>query len=179
MASTQPALDQLPTEVLESVIALLPFQDICSLRLVSRTVAARSGQGAFRKHFTTKTVKWTSTEQMHEFAHLTQPNWMGCLLQRLTVIGIAPAVGREYTLVKLLTKALTNLRLNSTHGCLESVVLLLQGQDDNGNIVPCEKMRDWRQIWLTAARTFEIACRALAESALPIQKLDIFDSVHR
>jgi hypothetical protein len=118
---------------------------------------------------------------MEEFVHLTQPNGMGCLLQHLTVIGIAPAppADQEHSLDELLSNALANLRLNSTHGCLQTIALLVQGQDNN-TIIPCSKMRDWRQVWLTAARTFEILCHALAESALPIiQKLDIFDSVSR
>jgi hypothetical protein len=179
MTSNHPDLNRLPTDVLEGVVALLPLQDICNLRLVSRAVATKSSRGVFRKHFTTKTVKWTSTEQMEEFVHLTQPHGVGCLLQHLTVIGIAPAppADQEHSLDELLSKALANLRLNSTHGCLQTIVLLVQGQDNN-TIIPCSKMRDWRQVWLTAARTFEILCHALAESALPIiQKLDIFDRV--
>jgi hypothetical protein len=118
---------------------------------------------------------------MQEFVHLTQPNWMGCFLQHLTVIGRAPGVvaDQEHILDKLLAKALTNLRANSTCGCLQTIVLLVQGRDDNG-IIPCEKIPDWKQVWLIAARTFEVLCHALAESELPVtQKLDIFDSVFR
>lgn len=178
MVSTQPALDGLPTELLEGVIALLPFQDVCSLRLVSRTIAARSGHGAFRKHFTTKTVNWTSTEQMQGFVHLTQPHWMGCLLQHLIIIGIASAASLEHP-SRLLTKAFTNLRLNSAHRGLRSIVLLVKGHDENNNLVPCEKIRDWRQVWQTAAQTFIIMSCALAESGLPLQELDIFGSITR
>jgi hypothetical protein len=70
---------------------------------------------------------------------------MGCVLQRLTIIGIASAAGLKYS-TKVLTEACTNLRRNLVHGCLQSIVLQVQGQDKNGNIIPCEKIRDWKQV---------------------------------
>jgi hypothetical protein len=73
VASTQFTLDGLPIELLESVVALLKFRDISSLRLISRNIAARSCDEVFKEYFTTKAVKWTSSEQMQEFVHLTQP----------------------------------------------------------------------------------------------------------
>jgi hypothetical protein len=180
MVSTQPALDGLSTDLLTIIIALLQFPDICSLRLVSRTVTARSSQ-AFEKHFRTKTLKWTSLKHLQEFVHLTQPNGLGCLLQRLTIVGVAPVTGIQHASArgKFLIDAFTNLRLNSASGGLQSLVLCVEGQDMIGNFVTCEKIREWKPVWQTAALTFEISFRALAASALPVEELDIFHSVIR
>jgi hypothetical protein len=180
MVSTQPALDGLSTDLLTIIITLLQFPDICSLRLVSRTLIARSSQ-AFEKHFRTKTLKWTSSKQLQEFVHLTQPNGLGCLLQRLTIVGVAPVTSMQHasTKGKLLIDAFTNLRLNSASGGLQSLVLRVEGQDMIGNFVTCEKIREWKPVWQTAALTFEISVRALAASALPVEELDIFNSVNR
>jgi len=147
---------------------------------VSRTLTARSSQ-AFEKHFRTKTLKWTSSKQLQEFLHLTQRNGLGCLLQCLTIVGVAPVTNIQHASSKgkLLIDAFTNLRLNSTSGGLQSLVLRVEGQDMIGNFVTCENIRDWKLAWQTAALTFEITSRALAASALPVEQLDIFHSVNR
>jgi hypothetical protein len=180
MVSTQPALDGVSTDVLTVIIGLLQFQDICSLRLVSRTLTARSSQ-AFQKLFRTKTLKWTSSKQLQEFVHFTQPNGLGCLLQRLTIVAVAPVTSIQHasTKGKLLIDAFTNLRLNSASGGLQSLVLHVEGQDMIGNFVTCEKIREWKSVWQTAALAFEISFRALAASALPVEELDIFHSIIR
>ena len=191
MVSVHPSFDGLSADVLACIIAELPFSDICSLRLVSQTLALRSYQ-PFATHLTTKTLKWTSTQQLQEFVHFTQPNQPGCLLQHLTLVGVAASSILEHvsdsdvlfaTSTKLLTNAFTNLRLNSGRGALKSVVLQVQGEDDNGSTIPFEKIRDyrstWKAVWETAAQTFELTSCALAESALSIQKLDVFGSVAR
>lgn len=182
MASTTLTLNGLPRNILADVINLLIFRDLCSLCLVSRTFAATCRQDTFfQKHFSTKMLKWTSTEQMQEFMHLTHENRMGCLLQHLTIVGVVgvpPAAGLQ-SLATLLTQAFTNLRLNTAHAGLQSTTLLVQAQVENGNgeLVSVKKICDWRKVWQTTAQTFRIILRALADSALPIEKLDVFGSV--
>jgi hypothetical protein len=199
MVSSQNAFNGLSTELVTIIIALLQFPDICSLRLVSRTFPAKCSQ-SFEKHFRTKTLQWTSSKQLEEFVHLTQPNGLGCLLQHLTIVGVAPVIilrprGRRFiatapalrpfpiqqasTNGKLLTDAFTNLRLNPASGGLQSLVLRVEGQDTTGNSVACEGIREWEPLWQTAALTFEIFLPALAASALPVEELDIFRSVLR
>ncbi|KIM92868.1 hypothetical protein OIDMADRAFT_46528 [Oidiodendron maius Zn] len=191
MVSVRPSIDGLSADVLACIIEELPFSDICSLRLVSQTLAVGSYQ-LFATHLTAKTLKWTSTQQLQEFVHFTQPNQPGCLLQHLTLVGVAASSILEHgsdsdvlfaTSTKLLTNAFTNLRLNSGCGSLKSVVLKVQGENNNGSTIPFEKIRDyrstWKAVWETAAQTFELTSCALAESALPVQKLDIFGSVTR
>jgi hypothetical protein len=189
-------------ELVTIIIALLQFPDICSLRLVSRTLPAKCSH-AFEKHFRTKTLQWASSKQLEEFVHLTQPNGLGCLLQRLTIVGVVPVTmlrpgwggGRHFiatapalrpfpiqqasTNGKLLTDAFTNLRLNSASGGLQSLVLRVEGQDAIGNSVACEGIREWEPVWQTAVLTFEISIPALAAGALPVEELDIFHSVLR
>lgn len=81
----------------------------------------------------------------------------------------------------LLAQAFTNLRLNSAHAGLQSITLLVQAQvkDGSSELVPIEKVRGWRQVWHTAAETFQIVSLALAESVLPIEICDVFSSVDR
>ncbi|RDW89513.1 hypothetical protein BP6252_01545 [Coleophoma cylindrospora] len=187
MASPQSILERLPLDILEWAVALLPLPDICSLRLVSRSLAARSSQRAFRGYFITKAVRWTSVEQMQELVNFTQSGELGCLLQRLTIIGVVPTTGRSDASIALLTEALVNLRLNSTNGCVQSLSLLVRGQDGTDDMLLTIKAtgrspvwrRDWRQVWQAAAQTFEVVCSALAESGLAIQQLDIFSGIHR
>ncbi|KAH8701638.1 F-box domain protein [Talaromyces proteolyticus] len=175
---TRPTLEKVPTEILDDITTLLQFGDICSLRVVSRTIAAKCVHGKLKKYFANKTVEWTSTAQVQEFVQLTKPQWMGCFLQHLTIVGISPASTASSNQI-LLGNALDNLRLNSVHGGLQSIVLQVRGRDKKRNIISSEKVRDWMSIWMTASRTFEIVCRALIDSALPIQKLDIFGSIPR
>lgn len=184
MASTALALDGLPRDILTNVLDLLVLRDLRNLCLVSRAFAARCRQNtSFQKYFSTKTLKWTSTEQMQEFVHLTHGNRMGCLLRNLRIVGVVGiplAVGLQ-SLTMLLAQAFTNLRLNPAHAGLQSTTLLVQVQAEDGNseLVSIEKVRDWRQVWHTATQTFQIVSLALAESALPIEILDVFGSVDR
>jgi hypothetical protein len=97
---------------------------------------------------------------------------MGCFLQNLSIVGTAPSL---ITLSNkdLLTDAFINLRLNSAYGNLKSIILSVQGRDDSDDIIPSKEAHDWKLVWQTASQTFEIFCRALADSALHVQRLDI------
>lgn len=183
MASTILTLDGLPSDILMDILDLLIFRDLCNLCLVSRTFAALCRQNNFfQNYFSTKRLKLISTEQMQEFVYLTHENRMGCLLRNLRVVGVVgiPLAARLQTLTMLLAEAFNNLRLNSAHPSLQSITLLIQTQEDgNSERVSIDKVRDWRQVWHTAAQTFQIVSLALAESALPIEILDVFGSVDR
>lgn len=78
----------------------------------------------------------------------------------------------------LLIEAFKNLHLNAVNGGLKAIVLSVQGRD-NSDIMPPEKIRDWKLVWQTASQTFEIVCQALADSPLRVQKLDVFTSITR
>lgn len=184
MASAQPqrAFDELPFEVVEAVTAFLELGDICNLRLVSRTIAAKSGRGTLKKYFANKTINWTSTTQLQSFVELTRPQCMGCFLKSLTINDRAPTGSRTFSEeIALLTEALTNLRHNSVYGGLQAVILTVHGQSivHNGSMVFPESFPNWRSVWQTAFRTFEITSQALADSGVSVQKLDIFGSINR
>ncbi|QKX60906.1 uncharacterized protein TRUGW13939_08052 [Talaromyces rugulosus] len=172
------ALEKLPVEILEAIIVWLQFPDICSLRLVSRTIAAKSVQKTLKGYFASKTVDWTSATQVQELVQLTQPHRVGCLLQNLSIIGTAPSHITPSN-KDILTEAFINLRLNSVYGGLKSIILSVQGRDDSGDIIPSKKVHEWKLVWQTASQTFKIACRALADSALHVERLDVFASITR
>lgn len=56
MAFSKPrrAFDELPFEIVEAVTAFLELQDIRNLRLVSQTVAVKTGRRTFKKYFARK-----------------------------------------------------------------------------------------------------------------------------
>ncbi|KUL84868.1 hypothetical protein ZTR_08198 [Talaromyces verruculosus] len=184
MASSKPrrAFDELPFEIVEAVTAFLELQDIRNLRLVSQTVAVRTGRRTFKKYFANKAVNWKSTTELRGLVQMTQPQRMGCFLKSLTIKGHAPTTSREYSKeIALLTEALTSLRHNSVYGGLESVILTIQGESvvrKGGRAFP-ETFPYWRSFWQTASETLEITSQALAESGVSVQKLDIFGSIKR
>lgn len=131
MASSKPrrAFDELPFEMVEAVTAFLELQDIRNLRLVSQTIAVKSGRRTFKKYFANKTINWKSRTELRSLVQMTQPQRMGCFLKSLTIKSHAPTASREYSKeIALLTEALTNLRHNSVYGGLESVILTFKGQ---------------------------------------------------
>ncbi|EEA25967.1 hypothetical protein TMatcc_005779 [Talaromyces marneffei ATCC 18224] len=186
MASTTLVLDGLPRSILTNVLDLLELRDLCNFCLVSQGFAARCRENAaFQKYFLTKTLKWTFIHQIQEFVHLTHENRMGCLVRNLRIVGVVgiPPATELQSCITLLAQAFTNLRLNSTHAGLQSITLLVEVQvedgDDHSELVSVEKVRDWKQVWHTAAQTFQIVSLALAESALSVEMLDVFSTVNR
>ena len=82
-----PSLEGLPNEVIDSIVALSDLGDICSLRLCSRTLATKATQVHFKSYFLSRHVDITDNS-LREFVHLTQPGWLGCLIQHLVLVGV-------------------------------------------------------------------------------------------
>ncbi|RAO73584.1 uncharacterized protein BHQ10_009596 [Talaromyces amestolkiae] len=179
MVSSKPhrAFDELPVEILDTVAAFLELGDIRNLRLVSQTIAAKSGRGTFKRYFEKKTINWESATELQSFVQMTQPQRMGCFLKSLTIRGTAPTPSHTFAEeIALLTEALTKLRHNSVYGGLQFLVLTVQGQKILRN-AHMEAFTNWESVWQTACKTLEISSQALADSGLSVQKLDIFGSV--
>lgn len=82
-----PSLQDLPNEVIESIVALSDLGDICSLRLCSRPLATKATQVHFKSYFLSRHVDIIDTS-LRAFVHLTQPGWLGCLIQHLVLVGV-------------------------------------------------------------------------------------------
>lgn len=54
-------LSDLPYEIVEMIVCLLEYQDICNLRLVSRDMDAASTQAHYKSFFVSKEVELGST----------------------------------------------------------------------------------------------------------------------
>lgn len=174
MACLKPrrAFDELPFEVVEAVTAFLDLRDIRNLRLVSQTIAAKSGRGTFKKYFANKTINWKSTAELRSFVQMTKPQRMGCFLKSLAIRGRATTASRTFSKeLALLTEALENLRRNSVYGGLETVILTVHGQSVfDINMTMPEKFQNWRSVWQVAFQTFHIATQTLADSSISVQK---------
>ncbi|SMQ45280.1 unnamed protein product [Zymoseptoria tritici ST99CH_3D7] len=171
----------LPSELLEEVVLSLNLQDVCNLRLAASGIASQIAQGSFRAHFKSKSVR-VSCEDFRCFAMVTQPNWLGCALEHLTIIGspqenIDAGEPDDAEISELLLKALKQLRANSKTGALRSINLTVEG-----TTVMRENFSytcDWRQIWKCADKTARLLARAMLGSAILVQSLDLYSSTPR
>jgi hypothetical protein len=82
-----PSLEDCPNEVIESIVVLLILGDICSLRQSSRTLASKTTQNHFKSYFLLKHVDITESA-LQTFVDVTQPGWLGCLIQNLVLVGV-------------------------------------------------------------------------------------------
>jgi hypothetical protein len=82
-----PSLEDCPNEVIESIVVLLVLGDICSLRQGSRTLASKTTQNHFKSYFLSKHVDITESA-LRKFVDVTQPDWLGCLVQNLVLVGV-------------------------------------------------------------------------------------------
>lgn len=80
-------LEDCPNEVIESITRLLVLSDICSLRQISRTIATKTTGAHFKSYFLSKQVDITSSA-LKVFVDVTQPGWLGCLIQNLKLVGV-------------------------------------------------------------------------------------------
>ena len=82
-----PSLENCPNEVIESIVVLLVLGDICSLRQSSRTLSSKTTQNHFKSYFLSKHVDITESA-LRTFVDVTQPGWLGCLIQHLVLVGV-------------------------------------------------------------------------------------------
>jgi hypothetical protein len=82
-----PSLENCPNEVIESIVVLLVLGDICSLRQSSRTLSSKTTQSHFKSYFLSKHVDITESA-LRTFVDVTQPGWLGCLIQHLVLVGV-------------------------------------------------------------------------------------------
>ncbi|KFZ23875.1 hypothetical protein V502_01636 [Pseudogymnoascus sp. VKM F-4520 (FW-2644)] len=171
----QPRIDGMPVEVIEEIISQLALPDICSLRLTGRKVNAKSSQGIFKSYFRNKTITMAATsEQLHQAVHVTQRQGFGCLLERLTLVGLARPYNREESskecdMLLLFWQFMKDLGLNVAGGCLQSMSLTFKDGEDSS----------WESVWMTAAKCFKHTMLALHGNQLPIKSLDVFIGVTR
>lgn len=161
------SLNSLPVEVIEAIVNLLDFQDICALRLTARNVSSKSSNGTFRTYFTSKKLQITRAP-LEQFVRVTQSGQLGRLLQRLTLYDNAVSETgdshADFDAAKLLAQGMENMRNQAPHGCLLSLSLSLNGIE---HATP-EENRD------AAANLFQVAMSALGSSILPVRSLDTF-----
>jgi len=183
----------LTVEGFETVVNFLSLEDICSLRLTCRAIAVKSSQGRFKTLFIRKEINVNDSEQLQAFVHMTQTGNMGCLLQHLVVMDIAPDPSSIYAQQStevvdiLLEQAFANLQRGLPRRTLQSLSLQVRdgaqfGTRDHSYLKSAAKGPDvsnWVEIWHTAGRLFHTTALALRSSALLVEELDVFGRVIR
>ncbi|KAM0722501.1 hypothetical protein Q7P37_001942 [Cladosporium fusiforme] len=79
------SLQDLPPELTERIVVLLPLSDISSLRLTNKSLALKTAQKHLKAIFRTKRVELTE-QQLRLFVAVTANGGLGCLLQDLTIV---------------------------------------------------------------------------------------------
>lgn len=79
-----PRLFNLPSELIEMVVCLFEYRDICNLRLVSRAIDVASTQARYTSFFGCKKIKLGSSV-VSRFAAITKYSYFVGLLQDLTL----------------------------------------------------------------------------------------------
>ncbi|KFY09063.1 hypothetical protein V492_05653 [Pseudogymnoascus sp. VKM F-4246] len=171
----QPTIDSIPVEVIEEILSQLALPDICSLRLTGRKLNAKSSQGIFKSYFRRKTITMDATsDQFRQAVHVMQRQGFGCLLEHLTLVGLAGPYNpgpynreeslKEAAVPMLFLQFMKDLGVNGTSGCLQSVSITMEDQNKGSS----------GYVWMNAAKCFEHTMQALHGSQLPIKSLDVF-----
>ncbi|KAE8370631.1 hypothetical protein BDV27DRAFT_151889 [Aspergillus caelatus] len=147
----------IPTKTYKCMVS--DIQDVAQLWTMQRLLLSqwtnKTSLVTFRYNFYRKKIQLTE-ENLQAFVAVTQKEWLGCHLQHLTVVDV-PA-GDDQTIaeeraVVLLQWALTNLRVNSGHGLLESLTLTFEREENAG--------APWKSTWEAAAKLFRVSTVAL------------------
>lgn len=87
------SIETFPSEIIEQVARHLSLSDIGNLRLGSRQLAALATQDRFKSHFVNKTVRIIKAD-LDGFVELSKPGGLGCLVENLTLTGVAIDITR-------------------------------------------------------------------------------------
>ncbi|RAL01807.1 uncharacterized protein BO80DRAFT_424183 [Aspergillus ibericus CBS 121593] len=166
-------LEGLPAELIEAIVSCLDFQDICALRLTTRTVSFKSTNATFRTYFSSKKLQITPAS-LEQFVRVTQPGQLGLWLQQLTLYDfLDQTIGQTRTedpddtlqLSQLLAQGMENIRDRAPHGGRLSISLQIQGSDPAGLLYADRE---------ATTKLFHVVMSALGSTGLPIQSLDLF-----
>jgi hypothetical protein len=108
------SLQELPPELTERVVVLLPLPDISSLRLTNKCLALKTAQRHLKARFRTKRVELTE-QRLRSFVAVTASGGLGCLLQDLTLV--APVYDTSELTRRLEAKSAMFAKLHDKGGC--------------------------------------------------------------
>lgn len=185
-------LDDLPVEVLETIVQQLQLRDVRKLRLTNTSLSAKISKGHFKTYLSSNRIQIHNDRDLKGFVKVTQEGWMGTLLQDLVIAGIVHSnrptrsITREKA-TELLGEAFSNLKRYSPRGRLDSLSLTVEARGGGGKVIQVHQfnrhrhyeINDWRQVWDVSASTFQTAMQSLQASELPLRKLDAFGDVLR
>ena len=133
------SLQDLPPELTERVVVLLPLSDINSLRLSNKSLALKTAQKHLKASFRTKRIELTE-QRLRSFVAVTASGGLGCLLQDLTLV--APVYNTSTLATRLELKAASFAKL-----------------DDDGRFVE----REWRNVTDEDRRQIKLDLAVLQE----------------
>ncbi|KAI1294011.1 hypothetical protein F5Y03DRAFT_399758 [Xylaria venustula] len=138
-------IDSLPVELVAHVATYLHFHQICSLRLASRTLAAKLCPENLPRLFAYKTVK-LDYQSLNDFIYMTSPDRAGCVLKHCTITNTLVREPRDPAFTRLLNKAFVNLKRNSPRAGLVSLCV-------NVDLPPSSWANGVPSAWYTAQMT--------------------------
>lgn len=173
------SLADLPAEILEEIALNLDYEGITILRLTGHEVSSKISQGCFKARFFSQRVKATCAD-FQQLVDLTRPEWMGCALQHLEVVGVVPIPDEAGTtqhnnqgLVGLLVKALVQLRDN---GRLRSISLSVHDTLKWSNPFYFHRSD---HVWSCADDTATLVAQAVQIARIEIEGLALYGSIAR
>ena len=145
-------MDELPPELIEIIVDLLDFDDICALRVCCSALRSKASQGCFRTFLhPDKRLRLTDSGPKSLVAATRNEDSVGRNLRRLTLVGVCEAgtagPGREGQAeqVDLLRAAFDSIKENTSSGRLELLSLGVEVHADGKFFVPTDAIgsRPW------------------------------------
>jgi hypothetical protein len=174
------SLHNLPYEIIECIVVLLDLKDICMLRLTSKYMAFSVVQNRYRSFFKAKSVDLTPSA-LKAFSEATELGQLGCLVQDLTLIGIASSpefrqdLEETKTILSLLVQAFKNITLSNNTSVSLSLKVSVIDYETKERRAPICYFRNLKFVWAVAAQTFHITIQALAKTSLLLHGFNVFN----
>lgn len=185
-------LETLPHEVVETIVRLLDFTDVCSLRLTSSILANKSSQSSLKQYFRCKRLDLTDDAAIATFSAWTKSSHYGKLIKTLNVCSVAGSIRSEEA-INACEASIAQAFSNLTE--LDELILEVSETDDSGEQhnpgtvlhgydygckrVPNTDFTNWTEVWLAATFTFRVAMAALRATSIKVRRLDVFCSIDR
>lgn len=191
-------LTALPDELVELINGYLDIQDLCSLRSACRELAAKASGGIFQTTVSRGRLRLTE-DGIKAFERIARPESLGSHIQELTILGIAHHSGHPppftETNLSILQRSFRDLKTASAEGWLRRITVEVAALVDGELSTPefpapilmnrveslqkppkrtHEKPPSLRQVYTTAAESFNTVMLALQTSQLLVNTLELF-----
>lgn len=171
------SFENLPTELIQSVLLFLSPSDFYSLRYTNRNTKKKTDY-IFYKGLARRTVK-LNTQAVEKFVRACKQG-LGRHLRHCTLIRrVTPWNYNRRSLVGFclpLVQAFHNLKKYCPHGMLSSLHITIEVHDRRNFMRAVDSGPAWNDLWIIQENMFQLTTEALRLSSLSLHELDIFGS---